>query len=314
VEDRNVARLTRPASDASTASVGARRKERFFVDAVEAVLLGAALLVLVVLTAFLIPEQPLRVDRAWSDLMSDVPSAVLKDLALAFNFLGRGLIRGLSIAAIAIVLLVRRRIVALLAYGLAESVAPLLSSVTKALVHRPRPPNAMVHASGSSFPSGHATYAGVTCVALVLLFTTPPRRLRWWALAGIGIAAMAWSRTYLQAHWLSDVVTGSILGIGVALLAFGYAQMLPAITRAKRESRRSASRLLPAAERRGGGDRGADVTVDSRNAGLRVTSARGEVAELGRHEAGVDATRSGGGDVRLERGELRLERRDRVGE
>ena len=33
------------------------------------------------------------------------------------------------------------------------------------------------------FPSGHATYAGATCVALVLLFTTPGTRSRWrWAL------------------------------------------------------------------------------------------------------------------------------------
>lgn len=28
---------------------------------------------------------------------------------------------------------------------------------------------------------------------------------------------MAWSRTYLQVHWLLDVTAGSILGVGVAL-------------------------------------------------------------------------------------------------
>ncbi len=35
---------------------------------------------------------------------------------------------------------------------------------------------------------------------------------------------MAWSRTYLQVHWLSDVVAGAALGIGVALVVFGAAQ------------------------------------------------------------------------------------------
>jgi undecaprenyl-diphosphatase len=35
---------------------------------------------------------------------------------------------------------------------------------------------------------------------------------------------MAWSRTYLQVHWLSDVVAGSALGIGVALVVFATAQ------------------------------------------------------------------------------------------
>jgi membrane-associated phospholipid phosphatase len=87
---------------------------------------------------------------------------------------------------------------------------------------------------GSSFPSGHAAYAGATCVALVLLFAAPGtgRRL-WWALATLGIAAMAWSRTYLQVHWLLDVIAGSLLGVGVALLVFGLAQRLAVGLRAK---------------------------------------------------------------------------------
>jgi undecaprenyl-diphosphatase len=44
-------------------------------------------------------------------------------------------------------------------------------------------------------------------------------------LAAAGIAGMAWSRTYLQVHWLSDVVAGAALGVGVALLGFGVAQL-----------------------------------------------------------------------------------------
>jgi undecaprenyl-diphosphatase len=37
---------------------------------------------------------------------------------------------------------------------------------------------------------------------------------------------MAWSRTYLEVHWLSDVVAGALLGSGVALLVFAAAQRL----------------------------------------------------------------------------------------
>ncbi len=35
---------------------------------------------------------------------------------------------------------------------------------------------------------------------------------------------MAWSRTYLQVHWLSDVIAGAMLGIGISLVVFGGAQ------------------------------------------------------------------------------------------
>jgi membrane-associated phospholipid phosphatase len=39
---------------------------------------------------------------------------------------------------------------------------------------------------------------------------------------------MAWSRTYLQVHWLSDVAGGSMLGIGVALVVFAEVQHVAA--------------------------------------------------------------------------------------
>ena len=86
----------------------------------------------------------------------------------------------------------------------------------------------MLHANGSSFPSGHAAYAGATTVALVLLFTLPGRRLRFWLLAALVTAGMAWSRTQLQVHWLSDAISGALLGVGVALACFASAQLIRA--------------------------------------------------------------------------------------
>jgi undecaprenyl-diphosphatase len=124
------------------------------------------------------------------------------------------------------VLIMARRWWALLAYATTEALTPLLSSVAKALVDRARPPDGLVHPAGASFPSGHTAFAGATCVAAVLLFTKVDRRRRlWWALATAGIAAMAWSRTYLQVHWLLDVLAGSLLGAGVALVVFAAVQL-----------------------------------------------------------------------------------------
>jgi membrane-associated phospholipid phosphatase len=201
------------------------RPERFFATPIRGCWAGLALLGIVVVIAALVPVGPLGVDRSWSDAMRDAHSAFLKHVALVFDSIGHGLVRALTLAAIAGVLAAARRWLALIAFALAEAVAPLLSFLLKALVDRPRPPGALVHPAGSSFPSGHAVYAGTTAVALVLLFSAPgPVRAVWWTAAGLGIAAMAWSRTYLQAHWLSDVVAGSLLGVGVALVVFGGAQ------------------------------------------------------------------------------------------
>ena len=115
----------------------------------------------------------------------------------------------------------------MLAFILAEALTPLLVNLIKLLVGRERPPGAMIEAHGSSYPSGHAAYAGATAVILVLLFTKPGRHRRvWWVAAAVVTAGMAWSRTYLQVHWLSDAVAGATLGVGVALLSLAVVQIL----------------------------------------------------------------------------------------
>jgi undecaprenyl-diphosphatase len=180
---------------------------------------GAALLAIFAALALVVPRGPLSVDARWSEWMRDVATPALKHAALVFNAAGHGVVRGLTLLLLGLVLLLARRVAALAAFAVAEALTPLATELVKHAEHRPRPRGQLVHATGSSFPSGHASYAGATCVLLVLLYTAPGRkRLAWWPLAALGIAAMAWSRTYLQVHWLSDVVAGSLLGAGIGLL------------------------------------------------------------------------------------------------
>jgi undecaprenyl-diphosphatase len=199
--------------------------EHFFSRPRRALVLGVVSLIAVSVMALAIPMDPLRIDRAWSDAMERIPSPVLKDIALVFNALGRGLGWALTLATVATLLIIRRRFAALAAFMIAEALSSILSASMKAVVGRPRPPDGLVHPVGSSFPSGHASYGAVTCIALVLLFTPPHRRTPWWGLAALGIAAMAWSRTYLQVHWLSDVIGGVLLGTGIALTSFASTQL-----------------------------------------------------------------------------------------
>jgi len=199
--------------------------ERFFSHPRRAVWLGGTLLGVVAVLAIVLPAEPLGVDEQWADAMRDIRTSFLTHVALVFNALGRGVGWAISVAAVAVVLLVTRQRLGLLAFAIAEALTSLSSTLLKALVGRPRPPDGLVHPVGSSYPSGHSAYAGATCVALVLLFTRPgPTRRWWWTAAGAGIAGMAWSRTYLEVHWLSDVVGGALLGIGIALVVFGALQ------------------------------------------------------------------------------------------
>ncbi|MBI4311683.1 MAG: phosphatase PAP2 family protein [Chloroflexi bacterium] len=103
----------------------------------------------------------------------------------------------------------------------------------KALVDRPRPAEDVVRVlesgTSGSFPSGHAFHA-VLFWGLAIAIVVPRIRsaaLRRIATAGILalIAATAFSRIYLGAHWPTDVLGAAAYGV-VALAALVYAHRL----------------------------------------------------------------------------------------
>ena len=200
--------------------------ERFLARPRRTLLLACAVLLLVLIWAFVVPAGTRTVDRHWWEWMEDTWSSAPGHAARFLAWLGNGYGRGLVVALLALPLLARRRWLGLAALGAVEVLTPLTTASLKALSGQARPPHRLVSTHGSSFPSGHTSYAAATLVALVLLYSAPgPRRRVWWGLAALGVAAMGWSRTYLHAHWLSDVVAGGAWGWALALAVFAVAQL-----------------------------------------------------------------------------------------
>jgi membrane-associated phospholipid phosphatase len=142
------------------------------------------------------------------------------DIAKVFDVVGGFAILTAVRALVSVYLALRRRWWHLSAFLLAVVASEALIGPMKALYDRPRPPASLVlvHTTGSSFPSGHAVAASATAVALVLaLFPAGPHRWGWGVAAALFSFVMAISRAYLAAHWLSDAVAGTLLGVTLAL-------------------------------------------------------------------------------------------------
>ena len=114
-----------------------------------------------------------------------------------------------------IVSLVRRNLRAAFFVLISVELAGLITEIAKHAANRPRPLTALVSASSSSFPSGHAL--GVIVGVLALLTVVLPvihRPLRGWlvALGAFTVIAIGIGRVVLNVHHPSDVVAGWALG------------------------------------------------------------------------------------------------------
>ncbi|QIG39539.1 phosphatase PAP2 family protein [Microbacterium sp. 4R-513] len=161
-------------------------------------------------------HSPLPVDEWWHNLMVATETDVGIVVAWVPAIVG-GTIGMIVIGILIVLLLWWRRgrgdaanmacaIVLVVAIG-----APMAS-----IIARSRPNDSLAESVATSFPSGHTAVATTVVVTLGLLL----RRWYVWVVGAAWVLLMMWSRTYLHAHWLSDVIAGMLEGLAVAGLVW----------------------------------------------------------------------------------------------
>ena len=190
-------------------------RRRLLVAGLLLLVLGLALTVVVGTPGARAPVQ--RLDEDFRALMASLhwPPLVAVAEALSVVF-GTAVLWPVRVL-VTVVIAVRRRWLALASWGTAVVLSELAIGPVKALVDRARPPGALIETTAASYPSGHAIASAVTAIGVVMALTRGRRRLHWMVGAVCIAATVALSRTYLSAHWLSDVVGGSLIGAGLAL-------------------------------------------------------------------------------------------------
>lgn len=166
-------------------------------------------------------------DEGWRDAMIAVENGAVTVVARVFDVVG-GLwvIWPLRVILTGYLAVMRRWW--LFATWVATTVlVELAIGPLKGIYDRPRPDDQLVTTSGPSFPSGHATAGAATAIALVVVLLPPGEHRRVWEVRAAAFAfVMALSRTYLRAHWLTDVVAGALLGAALALTVAAVVQIV----------------------------------------------------------------------------------------
>jgi len=169
------------------------------------------------------PEE--RAQERFDDMAFDIGDGLysepVKDVVVWFTALGTLPVVALLVAATALWAVARRRHLDAAALAVGFLVTWLAVDVAKVAYDRPRPPGPHVATEGMSYPSGHSAYAVAWVACAVVLVRGGAGIATRFAVVTVAIVltvAIALSRVYLRAQYLSDVDGGLALATAIFAL------------------------------------------------------------------------------------------------
>ncbi len=195
-------------------------------------MMASALLLLIAAPAFFYvagetePEAPLALaDQSLQNLFAGLRTAWVDQAMVFITMLGDGVVMVAGTAVVTLYLLWRRAWGPAVGLLIAVGGTALFITLFKLVFQHDRPVELLYAGADSfSFPSGHAAINTVL-IGVVTVLAAHDRR-RWIQALVVSFAAayvtlMAFSRVYLGAHWVSDVLAGMLFGAAMAA-AFAF--------------------------------------------------------------------------------------------
>lgn len=196
-------------------------------------MLASALLLLITMPLFfwivgeVAPGEPMvRADLAILNLFDSLRTPVGDKIMVFMTSLGDGVVVTAVTVAVAAYLFGRKAWRRGTGFIIAMAGTALFVPLFKLMLHRSRPIELYAGADAYSFPSGHATLTAVLfgiCAVLIAHDLNRWAKASIFTIAASFVITIGFSRVYLGAHWMSDVLAGLLFGTAmVSAFAFVF--------------------------------------------------------------------------------------------
>lgn len=168
------------------------------------------------------------VDQGTLLIVQTIQEKPLVEAAHFITELGGYKVQFVISAVLCFLLLFLRQIKPLCFFAFTMLATATIGWILKELIARVRPFGMSDALQTFSFPSGHtsASFAFFISIGVLAGLGRPARqRLMWLFIAFIPAFFIGLSRIYLNMHWLTDVIAGALLGIGICMFVLTWVEL-----------------------------------------------------------------------------------------